>query len=67
MDGPTSDGQTDKAGCSRVAPTKKNFLSYEYQKMYHPTQKIAQLPKIASNKKWITLFLSYVSKNQILG
>ena len=33
--------------------------------MYHPGQKMAQLAKIASNQKWKTLFLPYVSKSRI--
>merc|ERR1711911_154493 len=30
--------------------------------MYTPSPKTAQLPKVAANRKWKTLFLPYVSK-----
>ena len=43
----------------------KVFLSCEYQKKYHPSPKMTQLPKIAANQKWKTLFLPYVSKSRI--
>ena len=43
------------SGWRHLKEKNKLFLSYEYQKMYHPSPKTAQLAKIASNRKWKTI------------
>ena len=55
----------ETSGWRHLKEKNKLFLSYEYQKMYTPSPKNAQLPKIAPNQKWKTLFLPYVSKGRI--
>ena len=55
----------ETSGWRHLKEKNKLFLSYEYQKMYTPSPKTAQLSKIASNQKWKTLFLPYVSKSRI--
>ena len=55
----------ETSGWRHLKEENKLFLSYEYQKMYHPSPKTAQLPKIVPNQKWKTLFLPYVSKSRI--
>ena len=50
----------ETSGWRHLKERKKLFLSYEYQKKYHPSPKTAQLSEIASNPKWKTLFLYYV-------
>ena len=53
------------SGWRHLKEKNKLFLSYEYKKKYHPSPKMTQLPKIAANQKWKTLFLPYVSKSRI--
>ena len=51
----------ETSGWRHLKEKNKLFLSYEYQKMYHPTPKMAQLSKIASNRKWKTLLIQLFS------
>ena len=55
----------ETSGWRHMKEKNKLFLNCEYQKKYHPSPKIAQLLKIASNQKWKTLFFPYVSKSRI--
>ena len=36
----------ETSGWRHLKEENKLFLSYKYQKMYHPSQKMAQLPKV---------------------
>ena len=54
----------ETSGWRHLKEKNKLFLSCEYQKMYHPSPKTAQLAKIASNRKWKTLFLPYIPKSR---
>ena len=36
----------ETSGWRHLKEKNKLFLSYEYQKMYHPSQEMAQLPKV---------------------
>ena len=53
----------ETSGWRYLKEKNKFFLRSEYQKIYHPTRKMAHILKIAANKKWKTLFLLYVSKS----
>jgi len=43
----------ETSGWRHLKEKNKLFLSCEYQKMYHPSPKTAQLSKIAANRKWL--------------
>ena len=46
----------ETSGWRHLKEKNKLFLSCEYQKMYHPSPKTAQLSKITANRKWKNLF-----------
>ena len=47
----------ETSGWRHLKEKNKLFLSCEYQKMYTPSPKTAQLAKIVPNPKWKTLDL----------
>ena len=53
----------ETSGWRHLKEKNKFFLSYEYHNIYQSSPKTASLPKIAPNKKWKTLSLSYVLKS----
>ena len=55
----------ETSGWRHLKEKNKLFLSYEYQKIYHPSPKMTQLSKIAPNRKGKILFLPNVSKSPI--
>ena len=56
----------ETSGWRHLKEKNKLFLSYEYQKKYHPSPKTAQLSKIVSNPNWKIVFLPNVSKSRIM-
>ena len=56
----------ETSGWRHLKEKNQLFLSCEYQKIYHPSPKTTQLPKIAPNQNWKTLFLPYISISRII-
>ena len=55
----------ETSGWRHLKEKNKLFLSCEYQKTYTPSPKTAQLPKIATNRKWKTFFFPTFQKVEL--